>query len=424
MYYLCVYYLKSIIIMYRLVFTLVLCIVQNFVFSKEFKPYYYAIETKSGDAISTLLEKYNLNSSDCNVEKFYKINGINKKSKLKASKKYLLPLKVYKYNGASIRSTLKLEDIEIAKEIQKYNEVLLKKGLRKTSFVKDNLLWVPINFIECGEDKTIVKSGENSKVEEDAKDDEKNSSKRRSKEVKTNDLFGPKYSDVNMFDNQLAGQVFYITSGHGGPDPGAQCTDLEQTLCEDEYAYDVSLRLARDLTQHGATVHMIIQDDNDGIRDEEFLSCDNEETCNGVKLPVRQLDRLKQRADHINRLYRNHKKQGVKKQTAIMIHVDSRNKEQRQDVFFYHYGDDKVEKELAYNMQSVFESKYEQFQKGRGYKGYVANRGLYMLRNVNPTAVYVELANIRNKSDHIRLMESANRQALANWLFEGLTGIN
>ena len=46
-----------------------------------------------------------------------------------------------------------------------------------------------------------------------------------------------------------------------------------------------------------------------------------------------------------------------------------------------------------------------------------------MLRKVNPSAVYVELANIRNKSDHIRLMESYNRQALANWLFEGLTGI-
>ncbi|MBK8699437.1 MAG: N-acetylmuramoyl-L-alanine amidase [Saprospiraceae bacterium] len=113
----------------------------------------------------------------------------------------------------------------------------------------------------------------------------------------------------------------------------------------------------------------------------------------------------------------------MKKQTAIMIHVDSRNKEQRQDVFFYHYGNDKDARDLAYNLQTTFEEKYEIFQKGRGYKGYVDNRGLYMLRKVNPTAVYVELANIRNKSDHIRLMESANRQALANWMFEGLTGI-
>ena len=40
-----------------------------------------------------------------------------------------------------------------------------------------------------------------------------------------------------------------------------------------------------------------------------------------------------------------------------------------------------------------------------------------MLRKVDPTAVYIELANIRNKSDHIRLMEAANRQALRQLAF-------
>jgi N-acetylmuramoyl-L-alanine amidase len=292
--------------------------------------------------------------------------------------------------------------------------------------LRNNILWVPAHFIECGDKSTptkINKSDVQSEKEDNETLPEITKSKRRSSEVKVNNLFGSKYKDVNMFDEQLAGQVFYISSGHGGPDPGAQCTDLEHTLCEDEYAYDVALRLARDLTQHGATVHMIIQDENDGIRDDSFLDCDYDETCNGVALPVRQLDRLKQRADHINRLYNKYKKQGVKKQTAVMVHVDSRNKEQRQDVFFYHYGDDKVSKDLAYNLQSTFEEKYEIFQKGRGYKGYVANRGLYMLRKVDPAAVYIEIANIRNKSDHIRLMEKDNRQALANWMFEGLTGI-
>ena len=107
-----------------------------------------------------------------------------------------------------------------------------------------------------------------------------------------------------------------------------------------------------------------------------------------------------------------------------MVHVDSRNKEHRQDVFFYHYGKDQTARDLAYNLQATFEEKYNQFQKGRGYHGFVDNRGLYMLRKVDPTAVYIELANIKNKSDHIRLMESANRQALANWLFEGLTDFN
>ncbi len=396
-------------------------------FSKEFNPYYYKIKAKSGDAVSTLLSKYNLISQECNINKFYDLNELTKKSKLIANKEYILPIKVYKYNGKSIKSTLKLADIEAAKDIQKYNDLLLKKGLRKESFLKNNLLWVPLNYIDCGKSESKEEVEKKLTTEKKESKDESikeiKKSPKKSNEVKINELFGPKYREINMFDNQLEGQVFYISSGHGGPDPGAQCTDLEHTLCEDEYAYDVALRLARDLTQHGATVHMIIQDENDGIRDDSFLDCDTDESCGGKDLPLRQLDRLKQRADHINRWYEKYKKQGVAKQTAIMIHVDSRNKEQRQDVFFYHYGSDKISKNLAYNLQTTFEEKYELFQKGRGYKGYVANRGLYMLRKVEPSAVYIELANIRNKSDHIRLMESANRQALANWLFEGLTGI-
>ncbi len=396
-------------------------------FAKEFNPYYYKITVKNGEAISTILSKYGLAAQEYHLNKFYKLNELNKKSKLIADKEYILPIKVYKYNGKSIRSTLKLEDVEAAKDIQKYNDLLLKKGLRKQSFLKNNLLWVPLYYVE-GNKKELKEEVEKVAIpvkkeikEESTKEIKK--SPKISNEVKINELFGPKYREVDMFDNQLEGQVFFVSSGHGGPDPGAQCTDLERTLCEDEYAYDVALRLVRDLTQHGATVHMINQDENDGIRDEDFLDCDNDESCNGKDLPLRQLDRLKQRADHINRLYEKYRKKGIVKQTAIEIHVDSRNKEQRQDVFFYHYGSDKVSKNLAYNLQSTFEEKYALFQKGRGYKGFVANRGLYMLRKVKPSAVYVELANIRNKTDHIRLMESANRQALANWLFEGLTGI-
>jgi N-acetylmuramoyl-L-alanine amidase len=43
-----------------------------------------------------------------------------------------------------------------------------------------------------------------------------------------------------------------------------------------------------------------------------------------------------------------------------------------------------------------------------------------MLRNTDPPAVYVELANIRNSLDRKRILPESNRQALANWLTEGL----
>src|SRR5690606_778618 len=137
-------------------------------------------------------------------------------------------------------------------------------------------------------------------------------------------------------DYSLKDQVFYIISGHGGPDPGAVYKKDGVTYCEDEYAYDVALRLARNLMQHGAIVHMIVQD-NDGIRDDKVLKCDcTEEMFNGSVIPRSQKERLKQRVSMVNTLFNKYKKQGYKAQKAIEIHVDSRNASMRQDVFFYY----------------------------------------------------------------------------------------
>ena len=60
-------------------------------------------------------------------------------------------------------------------------------------------------------------------------------------------IFGAKYRAVELKDNSLKGQVYYIVSGHGGPDPGCNIRLNNHFLAEDEYAYDVSLRLARNL---------------------------------------------------------------------------------------------------------------------------------------------------------------------------------
>ena len=165
---------------------------------------------------------------------------------------------------------------------------------------------------------------------------------------------------------------------------------------------------------------MIIQDKNDGIREEAYLSCDKDETCMGSRIPVKQKPRLSQRASAINELYRKYKKQGVKDQIALMVHVDSNTKEKRQDVYFYHHKTSRTSKSLSQNLQSTFKAKYEKYRKGRGYKGYVRPRGLYMLNNTLPTSAYVELANIRNPNDQQRIIKSSNRELLAKWLYEGI----
>ena len=194
------------------------------------------------------------------------------------------------------------------------------------------------------------------------------------------------------------------------------------SICEDEYAYDVSLRLARKLMEHGAQVEVIVQDPNDGIRDASLLLCDKTELSMGrTRIPLNQLARLNQRCDEVNTMYHKNKKNGARKQTVVCIHVDSRSPQWRQDVFFYYYEESQTGKTLAYNLQKTFKNKYEKYRPTRDYRGTVSARNLYVLRNTDAPAVYVELANIKNAYDRRRIMPHTNRQALANWLFEGLT---
>ena len=378
---------------------------------------FHTVKAKSGDGVYSLLRRYHLSSYSCNIDRFYEINKLDKRATLHTGKKYKLPVKIYNYNGKSIRSTINVEDWETAVQIQQYNEAIYKLGVRSTHYRDSKILWVPYHLIECrASTAKVLVNDEKIEKKEKAK-------KRKKKGVITEELFGEKYEEIELIDNQLKGEVYYVVSGHGGPDPGACCTSTESMMCEDEYAYDVALRLTRNLMQHGATVHMIIQD-NDGIRDEEFLECDRDEKCMGKsKIPLNQKKRLHQRAAAINALHKKYKKKGYKTQKAIMLHIDSRSESTSQDVFFYHWGKSKTSKKLAYDLQSTFKAKYKKYQKGRGYHGSVSERGLYMLRNTAPAAVFVELANIRNKNDHKRLMIETNRQALANWLFEGMTGV-
>ena len=232
-------------------------------------------------------------------------------------------------------------------------------------------------------------------------------------------IFGKKYEKIPAIDNALNGAIYYLVSGHGGPDPGALGKYGSKTLSEDEYAYDVTLRLARNLISHGATVYLIIQDKNDGIRDDAILGMDKQETTiKNEKLPLNQKARLKQRADEVNKLYYQHKGSF---QRLIAIHIDSRSKGQNIDVFFYHHQNSKSGKNLAKEIHEVFKTKYDRHQPGRNYHGTVSARsGLYMVKNTLPPIVYIELGNIKNYRDQLRFVISDNRQALANWIELGI----
>ncbi len=200
-------------------------------------------------------------------------------------------------------------------------------------------------------------------------------------------LFGKKYGTFKQKTSDLAGAVFYLVSGHGGPDPGAIGHYNGKTLHEDEYAYDVNLRLARNLLENGAKVYILIQDKKDGIRDDAILGTSKRETCMGRKIPLSQLKRLKQRT---------------------------------LDVFFYHHPKSRKGKRLTDQLSATFTEKYGKYQPNRGYDGVVKSRELYIVRKSTPPIAYVELGNIQNKQDQQRFVKANNRQALANWLYEGI----
>ena len=381
---------------------------------------YFTVVAQKGDGIYALMRKYELESYNCNFDLFYSLNNLKKNAPLFVGKSYQLPIKTYKYNGKSIRSTIGNEDWDTAVRIQKYNERMFERTLKTGDYRKDMELWVPHHEIACPRADLNIPAPAPPPAEVvigEAEFEIGKTSNTASGERKF-PIFGSKYAYTPLESNSLKGKVFYIVSGHGGPDPGAIGTSARNRLCEDEYAYDVALRLCRNLIAHGATAYMITRDYNDGIRDEQYLKCDSDEVLWGdVEMVTSHRARLFQRSHIINTLYEQNRKKGVTDQKMIVIHVDSRSKRQRIDLFFYYKEEGNSGKALANKLQKTLKQKYAKY---RPYHGTTSVRDLHMLRETTPTGVYIELGNIKNAADQQRILLESNRQALANWLFDGL----
>lgn len=379
--------------------TLIWCVVMLTSLLPPEKDKFVKATIKNGEGIIKLLQRYRI-ESECDKEKFLELNHLKSNDILLKDRLYTLPLLVKPYNGKNIRTSLGITDYDLAVSIQQYNDGLASKGVKK-DFRTDKLLWIPWSVMYCNNQPEKP-----SQKEEEALTDYS--------------LFGDKYKKVDIMDSSLKGCVYYLISGHGGPDPGANITLNKNFICEDEYAYDVTLRLARELVSHMAKVYMIVQDPKDGIRDDSYLKAtQNEVVYGGKTIPLNQIERLKQRVEVVNELYLKNKNT-YKKQRCIEIHIDSRGKKEQIDVFFYHYKSSSTGKNLAETLMKTFDEKYALHQKGRGYNGQVTWRNLYTVVNAAPVTCYIELGNIMHERDRQRVMVTENRQALAKWLCEGL----
>src|SRR5690606_21101748 len=159
-----------------------------------------------GDGIYSILRRYDLDQYSCNFDQFYKLNSLKRNARLLAGKSYQLPIQVYQFNGKTIRSTIGIEDWNLAVAIQTYNEVMLEKAVRPSSFQKDLQLWVPHHILNCP-DVTVNVSKPTTAIVE-------NPEETGAKGKRQFDIFGPKYAHTPLLDNKLAGKVYYVVSGH------------------------------------------------------------------------------------------------------------------------------------------------------------------------------------------------------------------
>ena len=85
-----------------------------FTSSISFAQNWLTVKAKSGDNRILLLKKYSI-SDQCSKNKFLELNALKSEDFLIKGKAYKLPIKVYKYNGKSIRSTIGIKNYNQAK---------------------------------------------------------------------------------------------------------------------------------------------------------------------------------------------------------------------------------------------------------------------------------------------------------------------
>ncbi|WP_281644081.1 N-acetylmuramoyl-L-alanine amidase family protein [Bacteroides zoogleoformans] len=367
---------------------------------------------KSGEGISSFLKRNN-RPGKTYYKRFLELNRkrLNGKEELQLGVKYVLPPLKNGGKNVSIKKNVAVGGNDLRDGRQTASE---------QDSVKDNLLRGEVSEDTLFEEKTVadVVLQETTKEDTDVFEPSSLQTSRKRKGFVREPLFGKALADVRVSGKRLQGACFYVVGGHGGPDPGAIGKIGNVELHEDEYAYDVALRLARNLMEEGAEVRIIIQDSKDGIREDKYLSNSKRETCMGTAIPLNQVARLRQRCERINELYRKDRKK-YKYCRAIFLHVDSRSKGAQTDVFFYHSPKSSLGRKLATTMKNTFESKYGKHQPNRGFSGTVSGRNLYVMLNTSPVSVFVELGNIQNAFDQRRFVISSNRQALAKWMMEG-----
>lgn len=143
-------------------------------------------------------------------------------------------------------------------------------------------------------------------------------------------IFDHEVRNLPVLGNELSSYSIVIDPGHGGLDPGAivktRLNGKEIYLVEDEFNYDISLRLYRLLKRYGANVLLTILSPNNVIREEEDgpeFANEKNEVYNDIKLDFRPVGGREGNKERIRIGEKFLKNTPPDKRIWISIHHDS-----------------------------------------------------------------------------------------------------
>lgn len=227
----------------------------------------------------------------------------------------------------------------------------------------------------------------------------------------------------------LKGWRIVIDPGHGGRDPGAIVSNKDGVnravhVVEDEYVYDIALRLYKKLKLEGADVELTVISPNHHIRENlratiTFVNEQNE-VYNDEQYNRKNTSSVRPASANINQRRRiaNRFFKGAKKGRTLFIsvHADNSPKRPKGPLVIYYNRKGKIDtrsRTFAQVMQKTLDHP--------GMPAQIGGRSLAVIRNNNAHAeILVEIRNVHDKGEAWALRFHSRREKDADRIFQGV----